>query len=381
MTSLLYQAGLPSYAMSILLFAGYWFLPMVISAWDGTLLNVKAVDRLATFLQVVGSPAFIVEWVRKTASYHAQNQLLSQPYLTDLTHFLFAVVIGCGAWLGTATLRNFDRAVTQLSADGIPQGDATAASNIYRQYRRQAFRTGNIVLCAVLAACTFALFVYLHRAEEYAYWWGSHKHGIAGFVFAVMVGAMVFSLVWGSLLLVFGSLMLARIISMPIELRSFHADGCNGLEPLGRQIFLLWSNALIGGLAIYVTLRSGYLGVERTPIVWILAMIGTLTIPAIAIVPLLASLRAVKKVQQQYLQHLGIFLNRRLQQADAAIQSDNLGEAEKIIGQLDSVRKLFEIYKTANVWPFNSRALTVIVVINAVQIALTAKQLMPLMPG
>jgi hypothetical protein len=169
-------------------------------------------------------------------------------------------------------------------------------------------------------------------------------------------------------------------MSLPMDLRPFHPDGCNGLAPLGKQIFLLWSNALVGGLAIYVTLRFGYLGVERTPIVWILAIIGTMIIPAIAVVPLFASLRAVKKVQQKYLNHLGVFLNDRLQLADGAIQNGNLDEADKFIGQLENAKKLFEIYKTANVWPFNTRALTLIVLINAVQIVLTAKQLLSLLP-
>jgi hypothetical protein len=64
-----------------------------------------------------------------------------------------------------------------------------------------------------------------------------------------------------------------------------------------------------------------------------------------------------------------------------AIQSAKLDEANKFIGQLENAKKLFEIYKTANVWPFNTRALTLIVLINVVQIVLTAKQLLSLLPA
>ena len=102
---------------------------------------------------------------------------------------------------------------------------------------------------------------------------------------------------------------------------------------------------MVGGSAIYVALRFGYLGVEHTPVAWILAIIGTIVIPAIAVVPLFASLRAVKMVQQKYLRHLGAFLNERLQQADAAIQNTKLDDANKFIGQLENAKKLFEIYK------------------------------------
>ena len=46
----------------------------------------------------------------------------------------------------------------------------------------------------------------------------------------------------------------------------------------------------------------------------------------------------------------------------------------------DEVKDLFEIYKTTNVWPFNPKALTFILVANAIQLALTIKELMGLIP-
>jgi hypothetical protein len=381
MTLLLYRIGLPGYAMFLLLASGYWLLPMLISAWDGTVLNTQAIHKIAAALESLGSPASTVTMMREFLSGQGAKPAVSLPYLTDLTHLLFAIVVSCGAWLGTETLKNFDRVVKKLSADKVSRAGPAAVSRIYRRYRQLAFATRNIWLCVAIAVCAASFFVYLHFSAQYAFWWGNRLHGAAGLAFAVMVGAMVFAVVWGSLLLVFGSLMLARVISLPIDLRPFHPDGCNGLAPLGKQIFLLWSNAMVGGLAIYVTLRFGYLGVEHTPVAWILAIIGTVVIPAIAVVPLFASLRAVKMVQQKYLRHLGAFLNERLQQADAAIQNAKLDEANKFIGQLENAKKLFEIYKTANVWPFNTRALTLIVLINVVQIVLTAKQLLSLLPA
>ena len=89
----------------------------------------------------------------------------------------------------------------------------------------------------------------------------------------------------------------------------------------------------------------------------------------------------MKRAQNANLHQLGRFLDRQLAAADAAIQDGNLPAADETIAQLSEVKDLFEIYKTTNMWPFNPKALTFIVVANAIQIALTIKELMSLIPG
>ena len=198
MTLLLYRIGLPGYAMFLLLASGYWLLPLLISVWDGTVLNTQAIHRLAAVLESIGSPASAVAMIRELLFGLGAKPAISLPYLTDLTHFLFATVISCGAWLGTETLKNFDRAVKKLSADKVLRAGPAAVSRIYRHYRQLAFATRNIWLCVALAVFVAGFFVHLHFSANYAFWWGNRDHGAAGLVFAVMVGAMVFAVVWGS---------------------------------------------------------------------------------------------------------------------------------------------------------------------------------------
>ena len=80
------------------------------------------------------------------------------------------------------------------------------------------------VRSGVLGAGAFMLFHYLYASSHYTYWWGSWQHGAAGLLFAVIVGGMVFCALWGLVILVFGAAMLARIFSLPMELRPFHRD-------------------------------------------------------------------------------------------------------------------------------------------------------------
>ena len=359
--------------MPILCVGIYWLVPLALSAWDGTLLPFTGATSAVDSLAQSSVPQGVIDVARQFAQYQKLRGPNALPYLEDATHFLFALILSAGAFVAAVTLKSFNTTLTKLFNDGIPRADIQVVSGIYRDYRRKAFEKRFSCLSAVLGIAACILFLHLSGSAEF--WWGNRSYGAAGLAFAVIIGTMVFAVLQGAVILVFGALMLARLMTLPVELKPFHRDGCNGLAPLGRQIFLLWWNALLGGLAIFVALRLGYLGIEHTPIVWVLAVLGSLTIPAIAVIPLLAALGAARRVQGSALDRLGGFLNRKLADADTAIQSGNLIEANRLISELNEVKDMFDVFKTANVWPFNPKALTFIVIVNAIQIVLTAKEL------
>jgi hypothetical protein len=376
----LYTVSPPSFVVSLLIFAVYWIVPFLISAYHGTLLSVARANALLAALADGGAPAGLLNLARQFAAAQSIHQANGLGYLEDTTHFIFAVVISLGAAVGTQTLRHFDRTAAQLLRDSIPRTNEKRVVQIYNRYMRGAFQRRYILLAVVAAVSACLLFGYLWDLPRYSYWWGSGDYGFAGLVFAVIVGAMVYSVVWAAILLVYGSLMLARLVRLPIELQPFHRDGCNGFAPLGRQIIRLWLTALFGGAAIFVTLRFGYLGVERTPVVWVLATFGSLAIPAIAILPLVQSLRALRRAQYRNLERLGVWLNRNLSEVDSAVRKGEFAEANSLLDSLNKVKDLFELYKTTNIWPFNPKALALILTINFAQLLLTAKQLTELIP-
>jgi hypothetical protein len=374
----LYDLNLQPWAIALL--AGiYWLAPLSFAAWDRTLLRSDDAVRLIAALTDFGLPPNVSNALVRVpfGDGVAANAL---PYLRDITHLLFTVVLCFGAAICAMTLKGFNRTIAELHKRGIPRAKAALVQRIYNAYRGHAFAPRYVVMSALFAAIAACLFIYFHRWSAHTEWWGHSTYGIAGLVFAPMVGLMVFGFVWGAVLLMHGSLMLARVMSLPVELKPFHRDGCNGLGPLGRQIFLLWWNAFFGSAAIYVTLKYGYLGVEHTPVVWALAMIGTLTVPVIAVLPLLASLRSVKKAQNAAIDRLSTFLDDHLGAAGAAVKAGDLTEAGRIVSEIGEARNLFEIYKTTNVWPFNPKALTFIVAATAVQVLLTTHQVLSLIP-
>lgn len=377
---LLYGLKLRSYLVGILVALLYWFMPLLFSMWDGTAIDAANAGNITQFLELIRAPQSIAQIPAHLSLAQRGSGSLQIPYLEDGTHFLFSAIISVGAVIAVETIKRFNCTVAALNRDGIPFVDPKEVLGIYSAYRQAAFRWSNMGFCGVFSLCIFVLAYRLHLSADTASWWGNHGYGVAGAVFAAMASLMVFGMLGGAIIMVYGSLMLARLMTLPVELRPFHRDNCNGLAPLGRQIMLLWSNALLGGLAIYVTLRLGYVGIERSPFVWVLALCGTIAIPTIAIVPLYASLRAVRKAQGVKLDRLGGFLDRSLAQSEVAIGNDDLAKAGETIEGLGKVQGLFEIYRTVNVWPFNPKALTLIVCLNLVQVALTAKEIVSLMP-
>jgi hypothetical protein len=379
----LYDLNAPIYFLPLLVAIGYWLIPLLFSTWDDTLACKERAQAAVQYLDGVGLPTNLIE----AAERYATSQRLectnseSLPYLQDTTHFLFTLTLSIGVLAGLYNVKYFNRTVAALFGDGVILAKKSYVSRLYQSYRREAFKAKYVVVCAVFGILAGVLFLHLHHSPQLAFWWGSEKYGSAGLVFSVAVGAMVFSVLWGSVILIFGSLMLARIMRLPVRLRPFHHDGCNGLAPLGRQIFLLWWVAAAGGLAIFITLQFGYLGVQKNPIIWLLAALGTLAIPAIAIIPLYASLQAVRKVQSASLRCLGRLLNDKINTADAAVRNGKASTARNILSEMGHVQGIFDIYKETNVWPFNTRALTIIVGATLLQFALTFHEIYSLFKG
>lgn len=363
------------FALPALAIAVYWLIPFLLCAYERVLLSRSGGDQVVKLLTTYEAPAAVVALVRHFVDSQQIQVTNGVGYLEDATHLLFTMVLSLGTVVGALTFRGFDLTLDLLLRERIPRTSAEHVTELYDRFKRRAFQARYIALAIVCGASAFLLFAYLWQSPKTVYWWGNARYGAAGFVFAGIIGGMVYSLVWTGILLVYGSLMLSHLVRLPIELQPFHRDGCNGFAPLGRQIMLLWAVALVGSLAILVTLKFGYLAIERTPIVWAFAIFGSLAIPTIAVVPLLASLVALKRAQHRNLERLGAWLNSNLGDVDKAIQRGEYAEANALLVALDKVKGLFELYKATNIWPFNPRALAFVLGLNIVQVLLTAKQL------
>lgn len=372
----LFERRMHGIEIGLWVFGVYWLLPLVLSLVAGTTLPRGMVSDwssdLATNLPDLLPLASLIDVL-------ARHQQLAEPdaitYLTDRTHFVFAVLIAIGGGLAGHVVRQFHATVIRLRNGGLPDAADAELKPVYDHYRGLATHRGFRALSLVLALFTFAIFYYLSVAASHVHWWGHSNYGYAGVAFALAAALMVY---WGSravMLMGMGSVMLARIIRFPLKLRPFHPDGCNGLAPLGRQIINLWLFALVLAFAIYVTLSFGYLGVEKTVTVWVLALMGTLMIPALAVFPLLAALKSIHEARRGRLAHFESVLHNLLDEVEQASVERNYGQAIESVTRMKDIEAAHTIINTANVWPFNPRALMSILVVNAVQIVLTLDQL------
>ena len=365
-----------AFVSGLVVFLVYWVAPLILTLLFGSIITCATRQELLNLLSAGPEDMFDVpKLLSHLNCMQSVGSVDPLGYLTDKTHFLFAVIISIGAALATHVVRLFDVTMIELRDDGIPRAGDEVLSGSYKYYRGLATHRRFRALSMLLALATLAIFLYITRADGYTYWWGSSKFGYAGYFFSVIAALMVY---WGSraiILIGLGSIMIARIVRFPLILRPYHADGCNGLSPMGRQIILMWMFALSLAFAIYVTLSIGYLGIEKTAVIWIIALLASLTIPALAILPLISALSSIREAQKTRLANFETLLHGLLDQAEQhALQSDPDATGE-CVEKLKNLQEAQAIILSANVWPFNPKALVGILIVNTVQITLTANEL------
>jgi hypothetical protein len=368
----LFRLKMPTYAVGLTVFAVYWVLPLSMAAFEGTLLPK---DRASQLPSEFGDLFLLAPLARLFARAQVIDQPDARAYLNDFCHLCFAVILSVGAALAAHLVIRFGAIVDELRARGIPVGFDQEGLSLYAQQRALTGHRGFKCASLLAASIVFLFFLHLTRAQAHLGWWGDQHYGYAGVVFALLEMLMVY---WGSqtvIVLGIGSVMLSRLMRGPLALRPFHEDGCNGLSPLGTQIVLLWLFALVLALAIFVVVRLGYLGIEHTMVGWLLAASGTLTIPALAILPLLAALGAIQRARRIQLAGFDRILSGLLHEAQQAAGEGRVDDAAKAVEQMEAIRPARGVIDEANAWPFNPRALAGILTANVIQIVLTAHEL------
>ncbi|MCI0506039.1 MAG: hypothetical protein L0Z73_07985, partial [Gammaproteobacteria bacterium] len=304
----------------VTVFAVYWCVPLVFALISGTVLPRPILEEWSSMLSA-NFPDVSPEAKYFNGLAHDQklHYLTDLAYLTDKTHFFFALVISVGAGIATHVVRNVNTTIIKLRQRAIPLADEAELKAVYARYRDLAAHKGFKIMSLILGLLAGAIFYSMSRATSYSDWWGYHEYGYAGVAFAFVEALMVY---WGMrtvILMGMGSIMLASFIRRPLVLRPFHPDGCNGLSPLGQQIIFLWIFSLTLAFAIYVTISIGYLGIEKTLIVWVLAVLGTVSIPALAILPLFAALKSIQSAQRFRLAHFEQLLNELLDKTEQLV--------------------------------------------------------------
>lgn len=367
---IIFRFRLGPWLVGLLIFTGYWGLPAVLAAFSGTLVTRESIAALMADL-----PAPLLQLGVHQALLDAQKLQTGLAYLNDSSHFVFAALLSLGGAAAALILARIHSTVGALSADGILSDDSLTLKT-YRRFHGAANHWFARVASLVLAGLTGVLFVSFHFAEAYSYWWGHHQHGLAGYLFAVITAGMVYFGTQTMVLTSFGSVMFAGLLRNPVSFRPFHPDGANGLAPLGRLIMLFWILAVVLGAEICVTLFLGYLGIERLPLVWVLAVAGMTATPALAIVPLYASLRTVHRARAAEVGHFEPLLNTMLARARKLVIEKRYEEAAVALSTLGDMQGVHEALTTLNVWPFNPRALAFVLAIYAVQLVLTLREVL-----
>jgi len=238
---------------------------------------------------------------------------------------------------------------------------------IYVTIRKKANKQIYTVISILIGALVSALILKIAKGSEYIGWWGNIQWGVSGVVFSISIGVVVALGVRVGFYLVYTTVFLYKLLQVPMKFRLFHPDRCNGFSGLGRYVFVEWIVCFLIGTILYIVLKSGYLGVDRYFVTWVLVAGCLICVPFLAIIPLWASIYSMAKFRRK---NLEIF-EPSLIEAFTGLNNRDIKNQEELIRHAQAFGSLvqaFTVLKDLNVWPFNPRALASVVVLYSIQV-------------
>lgn len=334
--------------VGVLIFIAYWGIPLLLSLIHNTLLP----DSMGS------STGHIVV-----------------SYFNDFTHFIFAVTISFAGIVGIYTLYKIPQSINNLYEQQVLNADFDKIKFLYLKNRKIANGIVPKVISSILMILSGIIFFNFYYQSDYDYWWGNIQYGYENIYFVVVIMAMVYFGTKVVFLFILYSKFLLDILDLGITPRVFHYDDSNGLHALGNIIILKWLVAVFIIVAVFIVLFYGYMGLENTFLTKLLIGIFSLSIPIIAILPLLKSLKELSVIKKQKLKLFGSILNQNLDQIEKQAASEEIDNNKIDISNFLEVQQIFLAVKGMNVFPFNPKALTSVIIIYGFQIGLTIYKL------
>ena len=332
---------LPWVWWGVILFGGYYVVPLVMCAFEGVLTS-----------PLTNGPQ--TEFRTKAIPYAVGRSAASTPYLRDLTHLLMAIVISVGGTLCIIALADFIRVYDSVSdPEVLKAGESLIASE--RERMERLIRSRAVLLPIVLIAGSCGLALY-SKGRSVVGWWGNPQYGPAGIALACGVALVIFSGMHALYMLAVAQYSVGRLVSHGVRLRPFHPDGCNGFSKLGNLLLLLLLLCACCVTATWITIHHGYLKIEDFPGIWLAALGIVVFVPVIVIQPLVHVSTEIRRAQLLRLAPVESLLNPLLKQTEDQLSNPGMRSAK--LDEMKTIRDLHltakDIYET-NVFPFNRK--------------------------
>ncbi len=344
----------------LVIFAGYYMVPLLLSALEGVLISAPKGSHPNAHLEA------LIRTVERRG--------VILPYFKDLTHLFMAVLVSLGGMLCIIALAELMGVYNTVSDPNLINASSQAiALERARMEKLVKSRAILVPIALVAASCGIALY---YNGRSDTGWWGNPQYGPAGIYLAVAVSLAIFVGLHALYMLAVAQYSIGRLVSNGIHLRPFHPDGCNGFAKLGNLLLALLVLCILCATAAWITIWHGYLGIEEFPGIWLAAAGIVVFVPVIVIQPLFHVSTEVRRAQLKRLAPVERLLNSRLKATE-----DELGNPEAAAGKPEDIKALREfhlaakdIYETS-VFPFNRKVASVLSVGYIVQAVALAKEI------
>ena len=351
---------MPLLSWGLTIFAGYYMMPLLLSALEGVLISAPKASHPSVHLE---------DLIRTVA-----RRGVILPYFKDLTHLVMAVLVSLGGTLCIIALAELMAVYDTVSDPNLINATAQAITlERNRLVRLVASRAILVPIALVAASCGIALY---YNGRSDTGWWGNPRYGPAGIYLAVAVSLAIFVGLHALYMLAVAQYSIGRLVSNGIHLRPFHPDGCNGFGKLGNLLLVLLVLCILCATAAWITIWHGYLGIEEFPGIWLAAAGIVVFVPMIVIQPLVHVSTEVRRAQLLRLAPVERLLNTLLKSTE-----DQLGNSDVPVSRQEDMKALREfhlaakdIYETS-VFPFNRKVASVLSVGYIVQAVALAKEI------
>ena len=285
-------------------------------------------------------------------------------YAGDLTHLLFALVVSFGSFFAARMCGIINSNEDKIVCRDEFKNETTRTTLIF-----QKISNGFLINIIALVICSFSASVVIDIILTEENWWGVTDGFVnsSGVLFVINTSAMIFIGISVFLQISLRSILSSVLAVKFIHIDFFHADGCNGQKKVGSLIMHGWALSITCVSSIFILYYMGYLGIEKSVVSAVISFVLIFAIPMISILPLAAIVRSVNEEKTSAINKI----NNKSRIIEK-LNGNNKIKSHLDVGEYFAIRSYVE---SANIWPFNLKAISIAVIAYILQSVLVFDQL------
>ena len=299
------------------------------------------------------------------------NQQCTLALLADKSHFAFSTfVVLPGTIFAMFFLRKLPRYLIEFVDNDIITSPVNEINHLFEKFQKRIKLMYVHIFIIIISIIGFVIFLRFTSNPDFSYWWGSINYGWDGRYLALMIAIMLYHGLYILYIAFLFILFIRDLMTLQIKLRPFHPDTCNGYQPLGNIILILFALSVVVAIAVFIVLYLGFLELQNTMFMFGLIVGCLILTPLLILLPSYFVVSKIKSEKNKLLEIIEKRMNKITTELEKQLIDDEGIAFHDKIDELLKVNDSFGIYSKINIWPYNIRLIQTIVLTYILQIVL-----------